>query len=103
MIGKVLIGLLVAAGLFLVYSLLTEGSASASTSGGTGAPRPLDKSGTFQGAFGQTKFVKYDAAAGRAYTDKGTFFSKTTPNVELKSRPDKGFKTGDFQFMNFKR
>jgi len=52
MVGKVLVGLLVAAGLFLVYTLLFSGEANAvgaSTGSGMGSPRPLDKSGTFAG------------------------------------------------------
>lgn len=50
MVTKVLIGLLVAAGLFLVYSLLTSGKAvaggrSVGTGSGMGSPRPLDRAG----------------------------------------------------------
>ncbi len=56
MIGKVLIGLLVAAGLFLIYSILSKGSAWGVTEGGgvtTGersGSRPLDKTGTYTGS-----------------------------------------------------
>ncbi len=56
MLGKVLIGLLVAAGLFLVYSLLAGGTANAATGqgaspGGSGS-RPLDRGGTYTGSGG---------------------------------------------------
>jgi len=81
MLGKVLVGLLVVSGLWLIYTLLFPSDARAdgitpSTSGSLGTPRPLDKSGQYKAG--------HDPITGKPYIPGSIFDQLSKGQAPLK-------------------
>jgi len=80
--------------LYVVWSLITGGgTAQAATTSDTLRRTSGASAKPFQGVYGETRYTGFDTAKNRVLTDKGTFFSATTPKLELKEQTGFSYKT----------